>query len=93
VGARRRSETVSVDTPRGRVDVMRQEMRGLRQGSGWRTFWFARRAGKQEWAQANTSKEAIRKATLLPPKKAVGWLERAVAEVRDQLDEAGDTTA
>jgi hypothetical protein len=79
---------VAVDTPRGRVEVMQQEMRGERQGSGWRMFWFARRAGKQEWAQANTPQDAIRKAILLPPKKAGGWLERAVAEVREQLDEA-----
>jgi hypothetical protein len=79
---------VAVDTPRGRIEVMHQEMRGLRQGSGWRMFWFARRAGKQDWAQANTPQEAIRKATLLPPKKGVGWLDAAVAEVRNRLDEA-----
>jgi tRNA(Phe) wybutosine-synthesizing methylase Tyw3 len=77
---------VAVDTPRGRIEVMQQEMRGLRQGSRWRMFWFARRAGKQEWAQANTPQEAIRKATLLPPKKAVGWLEKAGEDVRNQLD-------
>ncbi len=85
--ARKRSQIVTIETPRGRVEVMQQEMRGLSKRSGWRMFWFARQAGKREWAQANTSQEAIRKASLLPPKKAVGWLERAVAEVRSQLDE------
>jgi hypothetical protein len=45
---RNRSPIVTVPTPRGRVDVMHQEMRGLRKGSGWRTFWLARRAGKQD---------------------------------------------
>jgi hypothetical protein len=86
--ARRRSEMVTVERPRRRIEVMQQEMRGLRQRSGWRMFWFARRTGKQEWAQANTPQEAIRKATLLPPKKSAGWLDRAVAEVHSQLDEA-----
>ena len=86
--ARRRSEMVADETPRGCIEVMQQEMRGLPPGSGWRMYWFARRAGKQEWVQANTPQEAIRKATLLPPKQAAGWLEKAVAEVRSQLDEA-----
>ena len=90
--ARRRSEMVAVETPRGRIEVMQQEMRGLRQGSGCRMFWFARRAGKQEWAHANTPQEAIRKATLLPPGKAAGWLERAAAEVRSQLDEGASAS-
>ena len=67
---------------------MHQEMRGLRKGSGWRTFWLARRAGKQDWVQADTPQAAIRKATLLPPKKAVGWLDQAVAEARSKLDAA-----
>jgi hypothetical protein len=86
-GDRNRSPIVTVPTPRGRVDVMHQEMRGLRKGSGWRTFWLARRAGKQGWAQADTPPEAIRKATLLPPKKAVAWLDQAAADARKQLEE------
>jgi hypothetical protein len=79
---------VTVATPQGRVDVMHQEMRGLRKGSGWRTFWFARRAGKQDWAQADTPHEAIRKATLLAPKKRAVWLDQAAADARKQLEEA-----
>jgi hypothetical protein len=35
---RKRTQIVTVPTPRGRVGVMHQEMRGLRKGSGWRTF-------------------------------------------------------
>jgi hypothetical protein len=61
-------------------------MRGLRKGSGWRTFWYARRAGKKDWAEATTPQEAIRKATLLPPKKSAAWLDRAVAQARSQLE-------
>ena len=86
--ARNRSPIVTVPTPRGRVDVMHQEMRGLRKGSGWRTFWLARRAGKQDWVQADTPQEAIRKATLLPPKKGAAWLDQAAADARKQLEEA-----
>src|SRR5437763_2051512 len=48
---------------------MHQEMRGLRKGSGWRTFWLAKRAGKQDWVQADTPHAAIRKATLLPRRR------------------------
>ena len=68
--------------------MMHQEMRGLRKGSGWRTFWLARRAGKQDRVQADTPHEAIRKATLLAPKKAVAWLDQAAADARKQLEEA-----
>ena len=86
--ARRRSEIVTVVTPRGPVDVMHQEMRGLRKGSGWRTFWYARRAGKKDWAEATTPQEAIRRAILLPPKRRAAWLDQAVAEARSKLDAA-----
>jgi hypothetical protein len=74
-----------------RIDVVHQEMRGLRKGSGWRTFWLARRAGKRDWAQADTPIEAIRKATLLAPKKAAAWLDQAAADARKQLEEAHPT--
>lgn len=67
---------------------MHQDMRDLRKGSGWRTFWYARRTGKLDWAEATTPQEAIRKATLLPPKKMPAWLDQAVAEARSQLDAA-----
>lgn len=88
--ARKRSEIVTVVTPRGPVDVMHQQMRGLRKGSGWRTFWCARRAGKKDWTEATTAQEAIRKATLLPPRKRASWLDRAVAEARSQLQATSD---
>jgi len=68
--------------------VMHQEMRGLRKGTGWRTFWLARRAGKQDRAQADTPHAAIRKATLLAPKKQVAWLQQAAADAQKQLEEA-----
>ena len=52
---RNRSEIVTVVTPRGHVEVARQEMRGLRRGSGWRWFWVARRSGKADWCEASTA--------------------------------------
>ena len=67
---------------------MHQQLRGLRKGSGWRTFWLARRAGKRDWVQADTPHAAIRKATLLPPKKRTAWLQQAAADARRQLEEA-----
>ena len=77
---RNRSARVSVQTPRGRVEIVRQEMRGLRKSLGWRWFWVARRAGQQDWCQASTAREAIRRATLLPPRQHVRWLDDAAAE-------------
>ena len=71
---RNRSEPTTIATPRGAVEVVRQEMRGLRRGSGWTWFWLARRQGKVDWSEASTAQEAIRRATLLPAKKPPGWL-------------------
>jgi hypothetical protein len=67
---------------------MHQEMRGLRKGSGWRTFWLARLAGKQDWAQADMPHAAIRKASLLPPKKRTAWLDQAATDAQKQLEDA-----
>ena len=48
---RNRSEPAIIATPRGPVQVVRQEMRGLRRGSGWTWFWLARRKGKVDWSR------------------------------------------
>jgi hypothetical protein len=52
---RNRSESVTVGTPRGPVEVGRQQVRGLRRNSGWTWFWMARRAGNVDWHEATTS--------------------------------------
>jgi len=84
---RNRSETVTVQTPRGPVDVVRQEARGLRQRGSWTTFWLARRNGRNGWAEADTAREAIRRATLLPPRKPPPWLASAAADAKRLIDE------
>jgi hypothetical protein len=83
---RNRSEVVTVQTPRGAVDVMHEESRGLRNRSGWEKFWLARRVGKPGWAQATTPREAIRRAMVLPAGKTPGWLKVAAAEAEQKLD-------
>ena len=92
---RNRSPIVNVTTPRGRIDVMHQEMRGLGSRSGWHKFWLARRTGTHDWAEATTPREAIRRAVLLPAKKTPGWLDAAVQEAERQLDleDAAETQA
>ena len=75
-----------VQTPRGAVDVVQQENRGLGKRSGWHKFWLARRTGKPGWAQATAPREAIRRALLLPAGKAPGWLMVAAAEAERKLD-------
>jgi hypothetical protein len=82
---RNRSETVTVVTPRGEVEVVRQEMRGLRRGSSWTWFWLAHRRGSGGWSEASTAREAISKAMLLPPRKLPPWLNEAAAEAEREL--------
>jgi hypothetical protein len=74
-----------VGTPRGPVEVVRQEVRGLRRNSGWRWFWAARRAGNVDWSEASTPAEAIRRAILLPARKPPEWLRQAAASAEEQL--------
>jgi hypothetical protein len=81
---RNRSQVVTVVTPRGSVDVVREEHRGLGQGSSWRWFWLARRKGKRDWSEATTVREAIRRAMLLPPRKPPAWLGDAASEAERQ---------
>lgn len=82
---RNRSEVVIVRTPRGEVEVFRQEMRGLRQGSSWTWFWLAHRKASADWSEASTAREAIRRASLLPPRKLPAWVNEAAAEAERQL--------
>jgi hypothetical protein len=85
---RNRSETVTVVTPRGEVDVARQEMRGLRRSSSWTWFWLARRRGTNGWSEASTAREAIRRAILLAPGKHPAWLNDAAAKAERELTAA-----
>lgn len=72
-------------TPRGSVEVVRQQVRGLRRNSGWTWFWMARRAGSVDWHEASTPAEAIRRAILLPARKPPVWLREAAARAEEQL--------
>jgi hypothetical protein len=82
---RNRSEAVTVATPRGEVEVARQEMRGSRRGSSWTWFWLAHRRGSGGWSEASTAREAIRRAMLLPPRKLPAWLNEAAAEAEREI--------
>jgi hypothetical protein len=82
---RNRSEPAIIATARGPVEVVRQEMRGLRRGSGWTWSWVARRKGKVDWSEGSTAQEAIRRATLLPAGKPPGWLAKAASDAERQL--------
>jgi hypothetical protein len=82
-----RSETISVPTPRGQVEVVRQQRRSQRPGSPWNWEWLARRVGQRDRRQGSTAREAIRQAMLLAPSKQPKWLldaaDRASAELED----------
>ncbi len=82
---RNRSETVTVMTPRGEVEVARQEMRGLRRGGSWTWFWLAHRRGSGGWSEATTAREAIRRAVLLPPRKLPAWVNDAAADAERRI--------
>ena len=90
---RNRSEIVTVVSPRGQVEVARQEVRGLRRGSSWTWFWLAHRKGGGRWTEASTAREAIRRAMLLPPGKLPAWLYEIAAEAERQVTSAGDVGA
>ena len=60
-------------------------MRGVRRGSGWIWFWLARRKGNADWYEASTTREAIRRATLLAPRRPPKWLGEAAAEAERQI--------
>lgn len=82
---RNRSESVTVGTPRDPVEVIRQEVRGLRRNSGSTWFWMARRTGNLDWHEASTPAEAIRRAILLPARKPPEWLRQAAATAEQRL--------
>jgi len=71
---RNRTDIITVSTPRGPVEVVRQEMQGLKQRRSWTWFWLARPKGKANWSEASTAVEAIRRATLVAPGKLPSWL-------------------
>ena len=75
-----RSDTITVSTPRGPVEVVRQQWRSQRARSRWEWEWLARRAGQRNWKEGSTAREAIRQATLLPPGKHPGRLTAVVEE-------------
>jgi hypothetical protein len=82
-----RSETISVPTPRGQVEVAHQQWRAQRPRRPWNWEWLARRVGQHNWRQGSTAREAIRRAVLLAPGKQPKWLldasDRASAELED----------
>jgi hypothetical protein len=74
-----RSEPLTVTTPTGPVEVVRQKWRSQRAGSRWEWEWLARRGGQRDWRRGSTAREAIRQATLLPPGQHPKWLVGAAA--------------
>jgi hypothetical protein len=83
---RNRSDTVTVPTPRGPVEVVRQQWRTQQPRGKWRWEWLARRRGQRDWRQGTTAREAIRQATLLPAGKQPGWLLEAGAVAEKELE-------
>lgn len=82
-----RSETVTVPTPRGQVEVVRQQWRSQRPGSRWNWEWLARRVGRRDWRQGPTAREAIRQEVFLAPGKQPKWLLDAAARASAELED------
>jgi hypothetical protein len=80
-----RSEPLTVETPRGRFEVVCQQCRSQRSGSRWQWEWLARRAGQRDWRQGTTAREAILRAALLPPGKQPPWLREAEVHATNEL--------
>ncbi len=82
-----RSESFIVETPRGPIEVVRQQWRSQRAGGRWQWEWLARRAGQRDWRQGSTAREAIRQAVLLAPGKQPKWLLDAAARASAELED------
>ena len=82
-----RSQSLTIQTPRGPVEVVRQQWRSRQAGSAWQWEWLARRRGQRDWKQGPTAREAIRRATLTAPRQQPGWLLDAAAHAVKELDE------
>jgi hypothetical protein len=80
-----RSEIVAASSPRGQVEVVRQQWRSQRPNSPWKWVWAGRRSGQRDWRQGATALEAIRQATLLPPGKQPSWLRVAARTAQREL--------
>jgi hypothetical protein len=80
-----RSAIVTVTTPRGPVEVVRQQWRSQRPNSSWEWVWLARRRGQIDWRQAPSAREAIRQATLVRPGKPPAWLADAAASAEREI--------
>jgi hypothetical protein len=78
-------DPLTVATPRGPVEVVRQQWRSQRSGSRWQWEWYFRCRVQRDWKQGTTAREAIRQATLLPPRKQPGWLTAAIAQAEREL--------
>lgn len=86
---RNRSETVTISSPRGAVEVVCQQWRSQRRDSRWEWVWIARRRGQMEWRQATSAREAIRQATLVAAGKHPAWLVQAAARAGRELTGGG----
>jgi hypothetical protein len=82
---RNRSETLTVSSPRGELEVVCQQWRSQRSNSRWEWEWMARRSGQRQWRQATSAREAIRQATLLAAGKQPPWLAQAAARAEREL--------
>ena len=87
---RYRSETLTLSSPRGEVEVVRQQWRSQNSNSRWEWEWMARRSGQRQWRQATSAREAIRQATLLAADKQPAWLAQAAAQAERELSNTDD---
>ncbi|MGE5156080.1 MAG: hypothetical protein ACM3JP_01115 [Betaproteobacteria bacterium] len=46
----------------------------------------SRRKGRNDWAEGDTAREAMRRATLLTPRKPPPWLAKAAADAQRMID-------
>lgn len=81
----KRSELVTVQTPRGAVEIARQQWRSQRAKATWEWVWVARRRGQADWRRGANALEAIRQATLMRPGKQPAWLLEAAQKAEQEL--------
>ena len=77
-----------MSSPRGEVEVVRQQWRSQNSNSRWEWEWSPDATAVGRCGEPSSAREAIRQATLLAAGKQPAWLAQAAAQGERELSSA-----
>ena len=80
-----RSRILTVQTPRGEVEIARRQWPSERPVSEWGWVWVARRGGETDWRRGASAREAIGLAIELEGGTWPAWLAEAARKAEQDL--------